>query len=242
MIEFDELWKAGPRLARAESGFRLSTDSVLLAYFVNTPKPSRIIDLGSGTGVLTVLLAEKYPGAHITGIEIQQGSAELSRLSLRENSFDENCEVLCADLRKHRSLLPAGKFDLVVSNPPYFPAKGGYSAPEKQRRIAREEVCCTLTDICRAAAYLCRWGGTFAMVHRPERLSEICCMATAEGLEPKRLRFVQYKARSVPSLVLMAFRRGANPGLMLEPPLILANEDGNDTEEVIRIYHREAAK
>ena len=212
MIEFDELWKDGPRLAQADNSFSLSTDSVLLAHFVNMLRPSRIIDLGSGAGVLSVLLAEKYPGAHVTGVEIQEYSAQLSRLSLRENGFEQRSNVICADFLDHRGFLPAGAFDLVVSNPPYFPANGGYSAPDKHRRIAREEICCALADVCRAAAYLCRWGGSFAMVHRPERLSEICCTATAVGLEPKRLRFVQFKAKSSPSLVLVECRRGAKQG------------------------------
>lgn len=238
MTNYDELWPGGPKLACGDGGFPLSTDSVLLANFVAAANPKNIIDLGCGAGVLSVLLAMRYPKARLTGLEIQPRSAELSRLSLEINSC-ENASVLEGDLREHRGLLTAGEYDLVVSNPPYFPVKGGYSAPDEARRIAREEICCTLADVCAAAAYLCKWGGAFYMVHRPERLSEICCAAAAVGLEPKRLRMVQYKQDSAPNLVLMEFRRGAKPGMAVEKPLILANADGSDTDEIKEMYHRE---
>lgn len=238
MIEFDELWRGGPKLARTEDSFRLSTDSVLLAHFVNMPNPRAILDLGSGAAVLSVLLADKYKSAALTGVEIQERSVQLSRLSIAESGFSDRIDIINADLREHRSILPAGGFDLVVSNPPYFPVAGGYSAPNEARQIAREEVCCSLSDVCAAAAYLCRWGGSFSLVHRPERLAEICKTASGFGLEPKRLRTVHHKAAAAPSLILLDCRRGAKPGLVFEPPLILANEDGSDSAETIEIYHR----
>lgn len=238
MIVFDELWPGGPRLARDDASFRLSTDSVLLAHFAECAKPKSIIDLGSGAGVLSVLLAHKYPESKLIGVEIQPEAAEISRLSLSENGYDKNATILLGDLREHRTLLKAGECDLVVSNPPYFPVRAGHSAPDEGRRIAREEICCTLADLCTAAAYLCRWGGTFCLVHRPERLSEICCLTSEAGLEPKRLRMVQYRSDAPPSLLLLECRRGAKPGLSFEPPLLLTNADGTETDEVKAIYHR----
>ena len=241
MIEFDELWPGGPRLARTDESFRLSTDSVLLAHFTPAKtRPRHIVDLGAGAGVLGVLLSEKYPGSHTTALELQPESARLCHLNFQENK--SRGQVVCADLRQHRTLLPAGYADMVVSNPPYFPAGGGASAPDESRRIAREEICCTLEDLCTAAAWLCRWGGSFCMVHRPERLSEICCTAAPMGLEPKRLRMVHYKYMSAPSLILLELRRGAKPGLQVEPPLILTGEDGAETDEVKQMYHRENKK
>ena len=131
-----------------------------------------------------------------------------------------------------------GEYGLVVSNPPYFPVDSGYNAPADSRAIARDERCLTLDQLCEAAKYLCRWGGAFAMVHRPERLSEIFCTLTHHGLEPKRLRMVQYKAGHAPNLVLIEARRGGKSGLNIEKPLILCNADGSDSEEAARIYHR----
>ena len=213
MTDFDELWPGGPRLAGGGGAFRLSTDSVLLA--------------------------EKCPPARFTAVELQPEAAALCRRNFAENGLADRGEALCADLRAHRSLLPAGEADLVVANPPYFPVGAGQSAPDEARRIAREEVCCTLEEVFAAAAWLCRWGGAFCLVHRPERLSEICCAAANAGLEIKRLRMVQYKIESPPSLVLLECRRGARPGLTAEPPLILAEADGAESAEVKTIYHRE---
>ena len=235
MEDFDELWPGGPRFR--QGGFRLSTDSVLLAAFARGIRAGNIVDLGCGAGVLTVLLSAARPSARICGVELQSGAAELCRENMRENGFDAG-GILCADLREHRALFPAGSFDLVISNPPYFAENSGLTAPQPGRAAARDERFCTLGDLCAAAKYLCRWGGSFALVHRPERLSEIFCTMTANGLEPKRLRLVQYKEGAAPNLVLVEARRGGKPSLTIEPPLILTDGKGNDSPEVREIYHR----
>ena len=237
MNDYDELWAGGPRFAAEPDGFRLSTDSVLLAHFCAPLRAKKIIDLGCGTGVLPVLLHLSHPAAEIGGIEIQSASAELACENLAANGYDAS-GILTGDLRSHRTLLTAGAYDLVVSNPPYFASGSGLTAPEEGRATARDERCCTLDDLCTAANYLCRWGGAFALVHRPERLSEIFCTMTARGLEPKRLRLVQYKAGYAPNLVLIEARRGGKPGLEIEKPLLLCNSDGSDSDEVKQIYHR----
>ena len=236
-MNYDELWPGGPRFRQVEGSFRLSTDSVLLAHFVSKIRAKSVMDLGCGAGVLTVLLHVSHPNANIGGLEIQPESAELCRDNLQENGFDSS-GILTADLRTHRTLLTAGAYDLVVSNPPYFATDSGYTAPEPGRATARDERSCTLDDLCTAAAYLTRWGGAFALVHRPERLSEIFCTLTAHGLEPKRLRMVQYRQGSAPNLVLIESRRGGKPGLSIEAPLLLTNDEGGDSNEVKQIYHR----
>lgn len=237
MTSFDELWPGGPRFKQVEGSFKLSTDSVLLAHFASAIRGKKIIDLGCGAGVLTVLLSHARPDVRVEGVDIQPASAELCRENMAENGFDPSA-IMEGDLRSYRENFKAGAYDLVVSNPPYFPVESGYNAPADSRAIARDERCCTLGDICAAAKYLCRWGGAFALVHRPERLSEIFCAMTAHGIEPKRLRMVQYKAAHAPNLVLIEGRRGGKPGLNIEKPLILCNADGSDTEEVKNIYHR----
>ena len=236
MTGFDELWPGGPRFRQVEGSFRLSTDSVLLAHFARGIRGKTIMDLGCGAGVLTVLLNAQRPGATVHGVEIQEASAALCRENVRENGFDEG-GILCGDLREHRALFTAGHYDLVVSNPPYFKENGGFTAPVESRAAARDERFCSLDDLCEAAKYLCRWGGSFAMVHRPERLSEICCALTAHGLEPKRLRLVQYKPGAAPNLLLIEARRGGKPGLKIEPPLLLTDGEGQDSPEVKEIYH-----
>jgi tRNA1(Val) A37 N6-methylase TrmN6 len=233
---YDTLWPGGPRFLIAEGGFKLSTDSVLLAHFTAKLRAGTIFDLGCGAGVLTVLLGLSHPAAKLEGIELQPEAAALCRRNLEENGLDPG-GILTGDLRSHRALLKAGAYDLVVANPPYFAAGSGYSAPDPARAAAREEQTCTLTELCAAAGYLCRWGGAFALVHRPERLAEVFGALLSHGLEPKRLRFVQYDAQRPPSLALIEARRGGKPGLTVEAPLLLTGPDGGDSEEVKEIYH-----
>ena len=236
---YDDLWP-GTRFLPASAGFPLGTDSVLLSDFARgSGRIRRVADLGCGAGVLTVLLLQKFPASAAFGIEIQPGAAEACRENLALNGLSDRAEIRCGDLRERGDLPEAGSFDLVVSNPPYFASGSGYTAPEEHRAAARDERFCTLHDVCRAAAYLCRWGGSFAVVHRPERLSELLCAMTGCGLEPKRLRLVSPRADRAPSLVLVEGRRGGKPGLTIEPPLVLQDETGADSAEIQRIYHME---
>jgi len=234
---FDELWPNGPKFKQAEYGFKLGTDSVLLADFTKPGRAKRILDMGCGAGVLTVLTAYKAPNAQVLGIEIQPESAQVCRENMSANGFDPE-NILLGDLREHRSLFQAGSFDLVVSNPPYFTEKSGFTAPDEKRATARDERSLSMDELCKAAGYLVKWGGAFTVVHRPERLSELFCKLTKYGLEPKRLRLVSHKANTAANLILVEARRGGKPGLTIEPTLILANDDGSDTPEVQKIYHR----
>lgn len=216
--------------------FKLGSDSVLLAAFVKTARVKSVCDLGSGGGVLPILLEAYKPGLEITGLEIDPAAVELSRGNVSLNGMDGYISIINGDIREYKAHLEAGKYDLVVSNPPYFPAGSGYESDTLP--TARGETECSLGDVCRAAAYGVRWGGCFAMVHRPERLSEMFCTLTACGLEPKRLRMVQYKQGAAPNLVLVEARRGGKPGLVIEPPLIMTDGSGGETDEIRKIYRR----
>ena len=233
---FDELWPGGPKFKKAPGAFKLGTDSVLLAHFTASPHARKCVDLGSGAGVLAVLLGAKMPEARFDCVEIQPESAARSE-NLRENGLAARAKVFCRDLREYRDFLEAGAYDLVISNPPYFSVGSGYTAPEEERATARDERMCSLSELCEAAAWLCRWGGVFTLVHRPERLSEVFCALTAAGLEPKRLRMVQHRADAKPNLALIEARRGGKPGLTVEAPLLLTVH-GEDSPEVKTIYHR----
>ena len=237
-LEYDELWP-GARFLRSGDGFSLGTDSVLLAAFAGGTRVRRLADLGCGAGVLTVLLLQKLPEAAAFGIELQADAAALCRENLALNGLSHRAEIRTGDLRDRSTLPEAGAFDLVAAKPPYFPAGSGYTAPDERRGTARDERCCTLRDICAAAAYLCRWGGAFAVVHRPERLSELFCAMTDCGLEPKRLRMVCRTAGDAPSLVLAEGRRGGKPGLTILPPLALYDAGGAESAELQKLYHKE---
>ncbi len=211
---------------------------MLLADFAAASGARRILDLGCGGGVLTVLLALRAPQARVEGVDVSPEAVALCRRNLAENGLAERCAVLEGDLRAHRELFEAGAYDLVVSNPPYFAAGSGYAAPDEKRAAARDERSCRLEDVVAAARYLTRWGGRFALVHRPERLSEALCALTAAELEPKRLRMVQPRPDASPNLVLIEGRRGGKPGLEILPPLLLEDVSGADSAEVKRIYNR----
>ncbi|MCD7786494.1 MAG: methyltransferase [Oscillospiraceae bacterium] len=232
----EALWPGGPLFCQTADGFPLSMDSVLLAHFLSGVRAKRIMDLGCGAGALTVLLCVSHPGAAVEGIEIQPEAAVACRKNLAANGYD-TAAIRTGDLREFRTLLPPGAFDLLAANPPYFPPGRGRSAPDNSRAAAREERTCTLEELCAAAEYLLRRGGAFGLVHRPERLSEIFCAMTRHGMEPKRMRLVQYKAAYAPNLALIEARRGGKPGLNIEKPLILCDETGGDSAEMREIYH-----
>lgn len=236
-MEIQELWPGGPRFRQAEH-FRLGTDSVLLADFTQLRGAERGIDLGCGSGILSLLLAEKNALLHMTGLELLPEAAAVARENAALNSLDGRFAVIEGDIRQHRTLFRAGSFDLAVSNPPYFPAGTGAAALRADRAAARGEASCSLAELCDAAAFLLRTGGSLFLVHRPERLSELCACLSGRGLEPKRLRLVCHRAESAPSLVLLEARRSGRPGLKIEPMLVLCAPDGTESEEYRRIYHR----
>lgn len=240
MPEPETLWPGGPQFLQA-AHFRLGTDSVLLADFVNTAGAARGIDLGCASGIEMLLLLTRASKLHITGLEIVPEAAALARENLALNGLMERGEIVTGDIRDHRALFRTGSFDLLVCNPPYFPQGSGARAQNSDRAAARSELLCTLPELCRAAAFLLRTGGRAFFVHRPERLSELFVCLTGAGLEPKRLRLVCRDAGAAPSLVLVEARRGGRPGLTIEPALCLQNPDGTESAEYRRIYHRDAS-
>ena len=225
MERLERLDGTGWSLRYDAGGCPPGTDSLLLAGFPRLKPGVRICDLGSGSGLLALLLLRREPSAHVTCVEIQPAFCALAEQNRAENGLEDRMAVRCADLRDTAALPPAGSFDLVISNPPYFPAGTGASAPSPLRRSVREETSCTLEEVCRAAARLLRWGGTFCLVHRPERLADLCVCLRSEALEPKRLRLVQPGDRQAPSLVLLEGRLGGGRGVRVEPPLILRPSD-----------------
>ena len=219
MIRQDFLWEGGPSFYFDTELFPPSTDSFALGYFAAPKSGSRVCDLGCGTGLLGALLMARNAGLTLHNVELQERALALAGRTFAENGWQ--AEFALGDLRDAAMLPAAGTMDYAVSNPPYFRAGSGASAPEPSRQSAREESNCTIADICTAAARVLRWGGSFAVVYRPERLVDLLVSLRAHGMEPKRLRFVQTK--DVPSLVLVESRRGGKPGLTVEPPLIIGS-------------------
>ena len=217
--------------------FPPGTDSFLLSSLPRLKAGMQVLDLGCGSGLLGLLLLRRCPQIFVTGIELDAHAAELGKHNAMENGLADRLSFQQGDLRKTTSI-PAGRFDLAVCNPPYFPSGHGASAPNAARRSAREEINCSLEDVCCAAARGLRWSGSFCIVHKPDRLTDLLCAMRAARLEPKRLRFVQKTVGTIPSLLMVEGRLGGKPGLTIESPLILQQPDGTPTPEVDAIYHR----
>lgn len=219
--------------------FQPSTDSFLLGSFPRLKPGLRVCDLGSGTGLLGLLLFQRQRALSVTGVELLLDAVRLAEQAAARNGLADRLIFRRGDLRKIRGLLPAGGFDLVVCNPPYYPAGSGRLPETEALRAARSETGCTLEDICTAAAWLLRWGGSFCLVHKPERLADLCCALREAGLEAKRLRPVCQTVGAAPSLLLLEARRGGKPGLSWEAPLVLRGLDGAPTAEADAIYFKQ---
>ena len=226
----------GIQMLQSEQGFRLGTDSMLLAQFLSLPSRARVADLGAGCGTLGLLLCARAPDCCVTGVELDENACRLARENIALNTLGSRLQVLQGDVRQIRKLLPAGSFDCVISNPPYFPAGSGKVS--QQQALARTELCLNLAELCEAAAWLLPSGGRFALVHRPERLCDIIWHMRRSGIEPQRIRFVRHNAASNVCLVLLEGRRGGKAGLQYEPDFIEFNADGTETEDYRAAYHR----
>ena len=237
MEHWESLCPGGCRFVYDDVLFRPGTDTFLLSSLPRLRPGLRVCDLGCGTGLLGLLLLQRQRDLQVTGVEILPQAVALAERAAAENGLADRLTFRLGDLRQ--PLLPAGAFDLAVCNPPYYPASGGALPGSAARRSARSETACTLPELCRAAARLLRWGGSFCLVHKPERLADLCCALREAGLEAKRLRPVCQTVGAAPSLLLLEARRGGKPGLSWEAPLVLRGLDGAPTAEADAIYFRQ---
>ena len=226
------------RMQSPAAQFSLSTDTMALADFARVKHSARVCDLGCGSGALGVLLLARDETLSITGVEIQEAAARCAMENAALNSLS-GFSVLHGDLREYRTLLPANGFDAVISNPPYYPLKSGAIADDVPLAIARSELCCTLSCLCACAAWCLRFGGSFFLVHKPERLTDLLVTLRENRLEPKRLQFVRHHPGATVSLVLIEARLGAKPGLTLANDLLFYTDSGEKTADYKRLYHEE---
>ncbi len=232
----DDLQRNGYVILQHPGRFCFGMDAVLLSGFVRVRASENAMDLGTGTGILPILLAAKTPGQHFTGIEIQEESADMASRSVRMNRLEDRVTILCADLRTASEQFGASSFDVVTVNPPYMMADHGLTNPQDAKAIARHEITCTLDDVLREGSALLRTGGRFYMVHRPFRLAEIFVKMSGYGLEPKRMRLVYPYVDREPNMVLIEGVRGGRPRLTVEKPLIVYRKPGVYTEELVQDY------
>ena len=232
----DDLQRSGRRIIQDPARFCFGMDAVLLSGFAQAAKGEKAADLGTGTGIIPILMEARYPGAHFTGLEIQEESADMARRSVALNGREEEIRIVTGDIKEAAKLLGSGAFDLVTSNPPYMTASHGLVNPDQAKAIARHEILCSLEDVVREASRLLRTGGRFYMVHRPFRLVEIFRVMTQYKLEPKRMRLVYPYRDREPNMILIEGIRGGGPMLKMESPLIIYESPGVYTQEVKEIY------
>jgi len=204
-----------------KDGFRFGADAVLLSDFADIKKDETVMDLGTGTGIIPILLAAKTEGRSFTGIDIQERCIAAAKRSIAYNRLEGRVEAFCADLRDASKIFGRESFDAVVSNPPYMAGNDGKHSGDDARAIARHEVCCSFEDVARAASELLKSNGRFFLIHRPQRLAELVVTLTRFRLEPKRMRFVHPYADKEPSMVMIECLKGGKQGMNVERPVIM---------------------
>ncbi len=232
----DDLQRNGYRIIQNPGKFCFGMDAVLLTGFAHARERDILLDIGTGTGIIPLLMEAKYHPTHLTGLEIQEESADMARRSVALNGLSGIIDIVTGDIREADRLMKSASFDCITCNPPYMIGRHGLTNPEAPKAIARHEILCTLEDVVRVTAKLLKPGGHFYMVHRPFRLAEIIITLARYGLEPKRMRLVYPYADREPNMVLLEAVRGGKPRMAVEKPLIVFESEGVYTAEVREKY------
>ena len=218
----DDLQLKGYEIIQDPKRFCFGIDAVLLSNFAKVKKNETVLDLGTGTGILPILLAGKTEGKHFTGLEIQEDSADMARRSVSYNNLDERIDIVTGDIKEAFSIFKPRLFDVIVSNPPYMLADHGLKNPNDALAIARHELMCNLEDIMRESSKLLADGkGRFYMIHKPFRLTEILVAMNKYRIEPKRIQFIYPYIDKEPTMVLIEGLRGGKSRVKIEPPIIM---------------------
>ncbi|MDE7029650.1 MAG: tRNA1(Val) (adenine(37)-N6)-methyltransferase [Lachnospiraceae bacterium] len=232
----DDLQRNGYQIIQNPEKFCFGMDAVLLSGFVRVKPGARVLDMGTGTGIIPLLVEAKTQASHISAIEIQEESADMARRSVQLNHLEDKISIVTGDLREADQFFDAASFDVVTCNPPYMIGQHGLKNPDAPKAIARHEILCTLEDVVRMAARLLRPGGYFCMVHRPFRLAEIITVMTRYQLEPKRMKLVHPYVDREPNMVLIEGCRGGRPRMTVEKPLIVFREPNVYHDEIRDVY------
>lgn len=232
----DDLQRNGYRIIQDPGRFCFGMDAVLLAGFADKAAGKRLLDIGTGTGILPLLMEARTGIEHLVGLEIQEESADMAARSVKLNGLEEKIEIIAGDIREADRLFEAASFDVITCNPPYMIGAHGLQNAERAKTIARHEVCGAFRDIAVMTAKLLKPGGHFYLVHRPFRLAEILVTLSTCKLEPKRMQLVYPFVDKEPNMVLIEAVRGGNPRMTVEKPLIVFRSPGVYTAEIYDIY------
>ncbi len=236
MERIDDLQRNGLKIIQDTDRFCFGMDGVLLSGFAKAKKGDKVLDMGTGTGIIPILMTAKTEAMHFYALEIQKESADIARRSVELNNLAGKIDVVTGDIKEASKIFGRASFDVVTTNPPYMTAGTGEKNPDPVKAIARHEIMCTLSDVVREASLVLKTNGYFYMVHKPDRLAEIIKTLMDNHLMPKSLRIVYPYADKAPNMILICARKGGNLGMKIEPPLILYKEKDVYTDEVRRDY------
>ncbi|MBR5267316.1 MAG: tRNA1(Val) (adenine(37)-N6)-methyltransferase [Lachnospiraceae bacterium] len=232
----DDLQRNGLKIIQKTDGFCFGMDAVLLSGFANVKRGEKVLDMGTGTGIIPLLLSAKTQGEHFTALEIQKEIAEMAARSVAMNHLEEKIEIVNGDIKEASRIFGGASFDVVTTNPPYMNDAHGLKNPTEVKAISRHEVLCTLEDVVREGAKVLKSGGRMYMVHRPHRLIEIISAMKQYKMEPKRMCMVHPFKDKEANMVLIEAVKGGGSWLKMEAPIIVYKEPGVYTDEIYRIY------
>jgi tRNA1Val (adenine37-N6)-methyltransferase len=236
LLTTDTFFNGRLLVLQEQGGYRYSIDAVILAYYAGGGFAARVLDLGTGCGIIPMILAFRDSHVRIFGIEVQASLAKLAMENVEANRMADRVTILAQDMKALRPEMTGGPVDLVVVNPPFYRADTGRVNPNPQRAVARHELKVTLSDVTAVASRMLQKGGRFLAIYTAERLCDMVAELRAAGIEPKRLRMIQSAGHVAAGLVLVEGMKGGSPGVKIPPPLIIYDSNGRYTEEVCRMF------
>jgi len=228
----DTFFNGKIRITQDRTGYRFSIDAVLLAYFADPRSGDKVLDLGTGCGIIPLILAYRQPNIVIYGVEVQTELAELAVSNVRENQLEDRITVFCTDMKLLRTAMTAGPADLVVCNPPFRRQGSGRINPDAQRAVARHEIKANLGDIIQTSHRMLRTGGRLVLIYTAGRLTDILSRMRTDGIEPKFIRMIHSRQDTEAALILIEGVKGGRPDLKIAPPLIIYDKKNDYTDEV----------
>ncbi len=233
----DDLEFKGLKIIQNKDGFCFGIDSILLSDFAKEiKKGSKVIDLGTGTGIIGILLCMKTELSKIMGVEIQKEVYDMAKRSIKLNNLENKFEIINENIKNLENIIETGTFDAVVTNPPYKKIGTGLTNENEKKLISRHEITANLEDFIKVSSKMLKDKGTLYMVHRPDRMVDIIELLRKYKLEPKRIKFVYPNANKDANLILLKAVKNANPFLKIEKPLYVYNQNGEYTDEILKIY------
>ena len=236
-LTLDTFFNGSIRVKQDQAGYRFSIDAVLLASLAELRPEDTVLDLGTGCGIIPLILAYRHPKIRIHGVEVQEGFADLAAQNVKENCLDNRISIHCLDMKILKLDMTSGPVDVVVSNPPYRRAESGRINPDRQRAVARHEIKITLNDVVETASRMLRTAGRFKTIYTAERTADMITQMRLARLEPKSLRMIHSGNNTEAKLIFIEGKKGGRPGLKIGPPLIIYNQNGSYKDEVQDMFN-----